>query len=47
MGLLEDIHRYADGLPERKRGEYYFSDGPYYGSTLYDNSLDYGKQKKK
>lgn len=37
MGLLEDLHRCYDGLPPRKRGLNYFSDGPYLGDTLYDN----------
>lgn len=31
LGLLEDIHRFYDGLPARKRGPHYHSDGPYLG----------------
>jgi Calponin homology (CH) domain len=31
LGLLEDIHRCADGLPVRKSGEDYHKDGPYLG----------------
>jgi hypothetical protein len=31
LGLLEDLHRMADGLPARKRGASYHSDGPYLG----------------
>jgi hypothetical protein len=37
IGLLEDLHRCFDGLPPRKRGLNYFSDGPYLGDTLYEN----------
>lgn len=29
LGLLEDLHRYYDGLPARKRGPNYHADGPY------------------
>ena len=43
IGLLEDLHRCFDGLPARKRGLNYFSDGPYLGDTLYDT----GNQKEK
>jgi hypothetical protein len=39
IGLLEDIHRCVDGLPPRKRGLNYFSDGPYVGDTLYERSV--------
>lgn len=35
LGLLEDLHRCFDGLPPRKRGINYFSDGPYLGDTLF------------
>jgi hypothetical protein len=35
IGLLEDLHRCFDGLPPRKRGLNYFSDGPYLGDTLF------------
>ena len=31
IGLLEDLHRYADGMPARKRGPGYHNDGPYIG----------------
>jgi len=31
LGLLEDLHRYSDGLPPRKRGPDYHKDGPYLG----------------
>lgn len=31
LGLLEDLHRLADGLPARKRGPAYHTDGPYFG----------------
>ena len=31
MGLLEDLHRYSDGLSARKRGPDYHRDGPYLG----------------
>ena len=31
LGLLEDVHRFYDGLPARKRGPHYHSDGPYLG----------------
>ena len=31
LGLLEDLHRYSDGLPARKRGPDYHKDGPYLG----------------
>lgn len=36
LGLLEDLHRCFDGLPQRKRGLNYFADGPYLGDTLYE-----------
>ncbi len=36
MGLLEDVHRCFDGVAPRKRGAFYFSDGPYLGDTLYN-----------
>ena len=29
MGLLEDLHRFADKRPVRKTGLDYFADGPY------------------
>ena len=29
LGLFEDIHRCANGLPARKSGEEYYKDGPY------------------
>ena len=38
IGLFEDLHRCYDGLPSRKRGLNYFSDGPYLGDTLYDKN---------
>ena len=40
-GLLEDIHRFHDGLPPRKRGPNYHSDGPYLGKRhkVLDNSI--------
>ncbi len=38
IGLFEDIHRCVDGLPPRKRGLNYFSNGPYVGDTLYERS---------
>jgi hypothetical protein len=31
LALLEDLHRFASGLPARKKGEFYHSDGPFYG----------------
>jgi hypothetical protein len=31
IGLFEDIMRFSDGLPARKRGLGYFNDGPYLG----------------
>lgn len=31
LGLLEDLHRYSDGLSARKRGPDYHRDGPYLG----------------
>lgn len=31
MALLEDLHRYADKIPPRQRGENYHKDGPYLG----------------
>ena len=33
LGMLEDIHRCADGLPPRKSGEDYHRDGPYLGKV--------------
>lgn len=32
LGLLEDLHRFFNGLPRRKKGDEYFSDGPYIGT---------------
>lgn len=40
LGLLEDLHRFADGLPARKRGAAYHSDGPYLGGGVPDNSTE-------
>ena len=34
LGLLEDIHRYADELPKRSDPNY-FCDGPYFGEEYY------------
>ncbi|CAG9321960.1 unnamed protein product [Blepharisma stoltei] len=34
LGLLEDLRRFSDGLPPRKRGTNYHSNGPYLGSAL-------------
>jgi hypothetical protein len=31
LGILEDLHRFYDGLPARKRGPNYHLDGPYLG----------------
>ena len=31
LGLLEDLHRFSDGVPPRQRGTNYHTDGPYYG----------------
>lgn len=31
LGLLEDLHRFSDGLLRRKRGPEYHKDGPYLG----------------
>jgi hypothetical protein len=39
LGLLEDLHRMADGLPARKRGASYHSDGPYLG-LYFEKTLD-------
>jgi hypothetical protein len=39
LGLLEDLHRYADGLPPRKRGPGYHNDGPYIGRSEMSRSL--------
>jgi hypothetical protein len=33
LGILEDLHRYADGLKARKRGPGYHNDGPYIGRS--------------
>ncbi|CAG9321173.1 unnamed protein product [Blepharisma stoltei] len=38
LGLLEDIHRFADGLPPRKGDNYYF-DGPYLGVFKFSNPI--------
>ena len=35
LGLLEDLHRFHDGLPARPTGEAYFADGPYLGSKAH------------
>ena len=34
LGLLEDLHRYADKIPPRQRGENYHKDGPYLGKPI-------------
>lgn len=34
LGLLEDLHRFSDGVPPRQRGENYHKDGPYFGRPL-------------
>ena len=46
LGLLEDLHRFADGLPPRQRGENYHKDGPYYGRPL-TNILRVNKSHQK
>lgn len=44
VGLLEDLHRCVDGEPQRKTGQNYFKDGPYFGDTL-DYEQPYLKYK--
>ncbi len=46
IGLFEDLHRCYDGLPTRKRGLNYFSDGPYLGDTLYDINHQHNDRAK-
>lgn len=36
IGLLEDLHRYVDGMPPRK-GENYYYDGPYLGKFKFQS----------
>ena len=38
LGLLEDLHRYSDGLTARKRGSDYHRDGPYLGRQYVSKS---------
>jgi hypothetical protein len=42
--LLEDLHRFSAGLPPRKIGEDYHSDGPFYGKQL-NFSISYSEEK--
>ena len=38
LGLLEDLHRYANRLPARKSGPNYFKDGPYVNKSQLNRS---------
>ena len=40
LGLLEDVHRLADGLPPRPSGSAYYEDGPYLGNTCFPLPAD-------
>jgi hypothetical protein len=46
LGLLEDLHRFADGVPPRQRGTNYHKDGPYFGRPL-TNILRVNKSHQK
>ena len=37
LALLEDLHRFANGLPKRRPGDQYHSDGPFFGNFNPDN----------
>jgi hypothetical protein len=43
LGLLEDLHRFSDGLPARKRGPGYHNDGPYFGRHGLPRSVSYSR----
>ena len=44
IALLEDLHRFSAGLPPRKMGDDYHSDGPFYGKQL-NFSISYAEEK--
>jgi Calponin homology (CH) domain len=46
LGLLEDLHRYSDGVTPRQRGINYHKDGPYYGRP-FNNLLKINKSHQK
>lgn len=46
LGLLEDLHRFSDGIPPRQRGDQYHKDGPYFGRPL-TNILRVNKSQQK
>ena len=37
--MLEDLHRFHDGLPPRKKGPSYHFDGPYLGHLILPPSM--------
>lgn len=39
MALLEDLHRFADKIPPRQRGQNYHNDGPYLGKPFHQKFL--------